>query len=206
MNPSNNPKSDELPSSKQLLKSTFIAFLVATLVLIIAVLPAEYGIDPTGLGKSLGLQKMGEIKTKLATESLNPPTSPQANTAVIESLKIQQPLDSIKKDSLNSESFSYTLKPGQAIEIKLRMKKGSIVKYSWSTEDGNLNFDLHGDGTQGSKNFISYKKGLGVKSDQGIFTAEFDGKHGWFWRNRDKQDVSVTLKVDGEFSALIKYL
>lgn len=206
MLPSHTPKPNDLPTSKQLLKSTFIAILIAALVLIIAVLPAEYGVDPTGLGKSLGLQKMGQIKAELVQESLMPVSKPPINTSKLESSKAQATQDSIKKDPSNYQNFSYTLNPGQAIEVKLKMKQGAVVKYSWNAQNGNLNFDLHGDGIQGSKNFISYKKGLGISSDQGNFIAEFDGKHGWFWRNRDKQNVSLNLEVKGEFSAFIKYL
>ena len=33
------------------------------------VLPAEYGIDPTGVGRALGLTQMGEIKVQLAEEA-----------------------------------------------------------------------------------------------------------------------------------------
>jgi len=66
---SNIPNADQLPSSKQLLLSTLAAAVVAGVLLITVVLPAEYAIDPTGIGKSLGLAQMGEIKTSLARES-----------------------------------------------------------------------------------------------------------------------------------------
>ena len=60
---------DELPSSAQLLRSTAIAIVAAGVILVTAVLPAEYGIDPTGVGRLLGLTEMGEIKTQLAEEA-----------------------------------------------------------------------------------------------------------------------------------------
>lgn len=65
------PKDVELPSSKKLLKSTAIAAVSAIVVLVTCVMPAEYAIDPTGIGKVLGLSKMGEIKQSLAEESEN---------------------------------------------------------------------------------------------------------------------------------------
>jgi hypothetical protein len=46
-----------------------IALAVAASLLITIVLPAEYGIDPTGVGRVLGLTRMGEIKTRLAREA-----------------------------------------------------------------------------------------------------------------------------------------
>lgn len=58
------------PSSpRQLLRSALIALAVAALLLVTVVLPAEYGIDPTGVGRVLGLTRMGEIKVRLAKEA-----------------------------------------------------------------------------------------------------------------------------------------
>jgi hypothetical protein len=58
------------PSSpRQLLRSVLIALAVALLLLFTVVLPAEYGIDPTGAGRVLGLTRMGEIKVRLAREA-----------------------------------------------------------------------------------------------------------------------------------------
>ena len=62
-----------------------------------------------------------------------------------------------------------------------------------------MNFDLHGDGPG---NAVSYEKGRGVKGDEGVLKAAFDGNHGWFWRNRTKADVTVTLQVQGAYSAI----
>lgn len=56
-------------SPGRLLRSTMIALAVAGLLLVTVVLPAEYGIDPTGVGRVLGLTRMGEIKTRLAKEA-----------------------------------------------------------------------------------------------------------------------------------------
>ena len=63
------PRRADLPSSARLLWSTFFAFAVAMLLLVTIILPSEYAIDPTGLGRTLGLTQMGEIKTQLAEEA-----------------------------------------------------------------------------------------------------------------------------------------
>ena len=88
---------------------------------------------------------------------------------------------------------------GEAIEIKLEMKKGAIAQYKWSTENGALNFNLHGDGYKGMHKTATYKKGKMVASDKGELVAEFDGYHGWFWRNRNYATVKVLLEVTGDF-------
>jgi len=63
------PTRTELPGSKQLLRSTIIAIIIAAALLVTVVLPAEYGIDPTGVGRLLGLTQMGNIKMQLADEA-----------------------------------------------------------------------------------------------------------------------------------------
>ena len=64
-------------------------------------------------------------------------------------------------------------------------------------EGGRVNFDLHG---HGSGKSATYEKGRGSTGSKGKFVAEFDGEHGWFWRNRDKVAVTVTIKTSGEYS------
>ncbi|WP_315855193.1 hypothetical protein [Chenggangzhangella methanolivorans] len=63
------PTRAELPTTRQLLRSTAIAIVSAGVILTTIVLPAEYAIDPTGIGKAIGLAEMGEIKTQLAAEA-----------------------------------------------------------------------------------------------------------------------------------------
>lgn len=63
------PTRAELPTSSQLLHSTAIAMVSAALILVTIVLPSEYAIDPTGIGRALRLTEMGEIKTQLAAEA-----------------------------------------------------------------------------------------------------------------------------------------
>lgn len=63
------PTNEDLPSTSKLIKSTVMAALVAGVLLVTVVMPSEYGIDPTGVGKILGLTEMGEVKVSLAEEA-----------------------------------------------------------------------------------------------------------------------------------------
>lgn len=63
------PRRADLPTSAQLRRSTWIAGIAASAILVLAILPSEYGVDPTGVGRLLGLTQMGEIKTQLAQEA-----------------------------------------------------------------------------------------------------------------------------------------
>lgn len=66
--PSLDPRAT-LPSSAQLLRSTVLALIVAAILLVTCILPAEYGVDPTGIGRMIGLTQMGETKRALAEEA-----------------------------------------------------------------------------------------------------------------------------------------
>ena len=192
---SQQPSEKDLPTSTQLLKATVVAIAVAFILIVVVVLPAEYGSDPTGMGKILGLKEMGEIKMSLLDESHK--ESSQQNTT--SSIEIDHTEEAMVNNTINKDVVEITIEPGQAIEIKLEMRSGSLVQYKWKTIKGGLNYNLHGDGYKGSQQFISYKKGRMVPSDSGELKAEFDGYHGWFWRNREKFSVTVNLQTSGDY-------
>ena len=192
---SQQPSEKDLPTSMQLLKATVVAIAVAFILIVVVVLPAEYGSDPTGMGKILGLKEMGEIKMSLLDESHK--ESSQQNTT--SSIEIDHTEEVMVNNTINKDVVEITIEPGQAIEIKLEMRSGSLVQYEWKTIKGGLNYNLHGDGYKGSQQFISYKKGRMVPSDSGELKAEFDGYHGWFWRNREKFSVTVNLQTSGDY-------
>ncbi|MCW0235841.1 MAG: transmembrane anchor protein [Ferrovibrio sp.] len=204
------PTRAELPSTAQLIRSTVIAILAAAAILVTIVLPAEYAIDPTGIGRVLGLAEMGEIKQQLAKEAEEDRRRDQEllldrrsgiGSAIV-ALFVGTAHAQAAPVVARSDEMSVTLKPGQGTEIKLAMKQGATVSYSWSAT-GDVNYDLHGDG---SGKETSYKKGRGVAKDEGSFTAAFDGNHGWFWRNRTRTDVTVTVRANGQYAAMKKVM
>ncbi len=211
------PARAELPSTRTLLRSTFVAALIAVGLLVSVVLPAEYGIDPTGVGRWTGLTQMGEIKVALAAQA-KAPEQPAATSAVtpevaapaLAAVPVPPPMAKPVADPLAKpataplrHSTTFTLKPGQAAEIKLVMRKGAVVNYQWSAEGGPVNFDAHGDPFDAPKNFYhGYGKGRNQTGDSGVLQAAFDGKHGWFWRNRSGGSVTITLKTGGDYEKL----
>jgi hypothetical protein len=58
--------------------------------------------------------------------------------------------------------------------------------------------DTHGDG---NGNSISYEKGRGVPEDEGELEAAFTGNHGWFFRNRNDNEVTVVLRIGGDYGS-----
>ena len=190
----NIPSENDLPSSSQLLRSTIVALFVAVMLLLCIIIPAEYGTDPTGIGALVGLKKMGEIKASLEQEALN--ENQNFDEYISPNEEIRERVETSKG---NKDVMEFVIAPDDAIEIKLEMKKGSIAKYKWETQSGGLNYNLHGDGYKGSQKSTTYKKGRMTSSDNGEFKAEFDGYHGWFWRNRNTEAVTVILETDGQY-------
>ncbi len=199
---SNRPSLEELPSSAQLLKSTAIAAVSAVAILVTVVLPAEYGIDPTGVGRAIGLAEMGEIKTQLAEEA-------EADRQMMEAESDQSSLLNdifglfvgaahAQEAEAWRDEITFTLEPGASAEWKLVMTEGQTAQYRMLVEGGRVNFDLHGHGGDQS---VTYEKGRGSTGAEGTILAGFDGEHGWFWRNRDSSDVTVTVRVRGEYAA-----
>jgi len=201
----NTPPKDELPSSSQLLRSTAIAAVVAVVLLVTIVLPAEYGVDPTGVGRALGLKQMGEIKMALAKEAAADAATPSpiGTAPAVASSAVADTTSVLPDSTVNARVTTITLQPTQGREIKLTMKKGARVNYSWSTDRGVVNYDTHGDPVPMPRGFYhGYGKGQGQASDTGVLIAAFDGIHGWFWRNRGKVVVTVTLRVSGDYEDL----
>lgn len=203
------PTRAELPSTQQLLRSTLIAAASAVAILVAVILPAEYNIDPTGIGRVLGLAEMGEIKAQLSDEAEKDRLK-DGGAAVVpkpdqESSLLGEILTGLFISSAHAEEvaamrkdeMTVTLTPGEGTEVKLKMVKGAKVNFSWVVTGGVVNFDTHGDG--GGEN-ISYEKGRAVPNAEGVLEAAFDGNHGWFWRNRGETDVSLTLKTEGAYS------
>ncbi len=196
------PKLEDLPSRAQLRRSSIIAGIGAVALGLMVYMPAELGQDPTGVGSILGLTEMGEIKQQLAAEA-----------AADEALHGDDESSSLMNDILGlfvgtahaqeawQDVITFTLEPGQYTEIKATMEKGATLFYAWTSTGGRVNFDLH---AHAGGQDVSYEKGRGQTTGEGSFETPFAGDHGWFWRNRDNSDVTVTLQLRGDYSAIVR--
>ncbi len=216
------PTRAELPSSAQLLRSTVIAIVAAAGILVTIVLPAEYAIDPTGLGRMLKLTEMGEIKTQLAAEaeadrlkanSATPDQTAPATPAPDKRSGLLTTLAGLFVSPAQAREQVYlaqaektdetviTLDPTKGAEYKLTMVKGAKVTFDWSVQDGVVNYIMHGTPGPGAKE-TTYKEGRAVTGDQGVLTADYDGGHGWFWRNRGAKPVTIILRTKGAYAEI----
>lgn len=241
---SQRPHIDDLPTSRQLWRATGLAAGVAGLLLVTLVLPAEHGIDPTGIGKVLGLTQMGGIKQQLAREAALdaamdagaaaaaanasaalPATGPDgagaqapegsATTATAAATGTAEGAATVAARgaaaaapattaATRSDVTTIALAPGEAAEIKLTARKDAEIRFSWSVDQGHVNYDTHADAPGVS--YHGYGKGKESKGENGKLVAAFDGKHGWYWRNRSDVPLTVTLKTEGAYTEVRRML
>ena len=177
-----------LPTVPQLVRAITVALIVATVILLVAVLPAEYGVDPTGLGRRVGL-----VRPPKSAIDMSAPISAAAAATVT---KYEVPF--------RTDEMTLTLKPGEGAEIKATMKTGDSYIFSWTVEGGAVEYDMHGEHPDGSGGEASYAKGEDAKSLHGTFHAPFDGRHGWFWQNLTWEPVTVQLRTSGFYTKIEK--
>jgi len=187
----------ELPSIRKLVRGSLIALAVAIVILVVAVLPAEYGIDPTGMGQRLGLRWMsGKKPSPRPVPSLSLGSDPFLSEA---SAVWRQPMP------FRSDEMSLTLQANQGAEIKARMRGGERYVFAWDAAGGKVDVDMHGEQANGPPDaFTSYWKGRDQQSGNGEFIAPFDGTHGWYWKNRGDTPVTIRVKTSGYYEKLYR--
>lgn len=174
------------PSRRRLLLSTVAAVLVAGAIVVTIVMPAEYGVDPTGAGKVLGLTAMAEAKT---------PASPTRDESVMHE----------HKRKFYAGRVEIAVKPNEGLEYKATLASGEPLLYSWSVQGGPVYFEFHGEPTEGEWPegfFQSYQIKEASTAEHGSFVAPFTGQHGWYWRNLTDVPVTITLEASGYYSKL----
>lgn len=205
----NRPSKADLPTTGQLLKSTGIAAAVASVLLVTVVLPAEYGVDPTRIGSVFGLTEMGRIKQQLAKEA---EADAAADAAAVDAVPVAASPSPVAPAATvpaaaptatpsvgRTDETVLTLQPDQGAEIKLVMEEGATARFTWTSSGGKINFDTHAD--RPGVSYHGYGK-VSSQREEGVLTAAFTGSHGWFWRNRTGQPVTITLKTSGAYTEI----
>jgi hypothetical protein len=187
----------EVPSARSLLLATALSLVVAVVLLVAVILPAEYGVDPVGAGRALGLYRpaaAGESAADVVAEGAEMPLS--AGNATL----VRSPVP------YRSDEMSITLKPGEGGEIKAVMAKGQHFVYTWAAQGGTVDVDMHGEAldAKDAAEATSYWKDEYQPGDQGIFTAPVAGRHGWFWQNLNDDPVTITVRTSGFYERLIR--
>ena len=197
----------------KIIKATIIALIVGALLLVVGVLPAEYGIDPTGAGKVLGFSKLyvpevnetNGLNTIASTSSLPLIKLEKAGSGPNVARPIEADYPAPEKQLSSREDETEVVVPaGEGIEFKINMLKYGKMKYEWTTTNGEiLYFDFHGEVKQEQEvNDVYFESYTIANSNNmvGTFLAPYEGKHGWFFRNTGNEDVVVNLRLKGQYA------
>ena len=175
------------------------ALLVAGLLLVMVVLPAEYGIDPLGTGRRLGLTAIASPPA--VTESIETPTNPE------EALMIpaqRGPVGEYPRP-FKTDVYEVVLAAREGIEYKYHLEKGAAMFYAW-TAGAPVIYDFHGERSglvsDGGPSSESYDKGTRARAT-GSFSAPFGGIHGWYWENTGSAPVTVRLTSSGFYNSAV---
>ncbi len=166
------------------------AILVAGLLLVTVVLPAEYGVDPVGTGARLGLMELGVIGQQVAALDAAAATSVTGQAAIIVG----------QARLFTGETVDFVVGPHKGMEYKYRLETGEALLYSWKAT-APVNYELHAEPDGAPRGYAqSYEKRDATDHAAGTLTAPFSGIHGWFWDNTSDQPVTVTLQSAGFYN------
>jgi hypothetical protein len=184
-------------SPAALLRATVVAAAAAAVVLVAVVLPAEYGIDPTGIGRATGLYRAPEAAAEPLPDGAASEAGAVAGASTAGSLfKSTTPY--------RSDEMSLTLAPGEGAEIKAQMNAGERMVFSWTSSGGGVDVDMHGETGRRGDEARSYWTGEFEEGGHGAFEAPMAGNHGWFWQNLNDTPVTITVKTSGFYRRLFK--
>ena len=158
------------PSPRNILIAMGVALGIGLLVLLTTILPAEFGVDPLGIGNLTGLTDLSRTENPFE----------------------EQP------EIHRSDYVEFELESFQSVEYKYTMDLDAPMVFTW-VADREVYFDMHAEPAGlGEEYAESFEQGNGV-SRTGSFHAPFAGIHGWFWENRSGRTVTVRLYAAGFF-------
>jgi hypothetical protein len=192
-------RTSQPPTRGRLLTILLGGFAVASAITVFAVLPAEFHIDPTGIGAATGLMSLSA-----APEATPAPVAPgQGVAAPAAATAARDDPKPFRTDTI-SIPMGAAEQDGSELEYKVHMTSGQALVYSWSVAAPKDEFyvDFHSEQRPSAKqNVVSHKVGL-MTASNGSLTAPFEGIHGWYFQNQSLKPVVVHLKISGFYDLL----
>jgi hypothetical protein len=188
----NVPPPVQAPPVRTLVKASAIALVVATILLVTVVFPAEYGIDLLGTGDALGLSV---LSGGTAPEE---PVPPPAGEKVA---PLQEGPFALYPAAFKVDSRDLVLGPYEYVEYKYHLERGATMLFSWRAS-GDVMHDMHGDpeGQSSSTAAVSFDTRPRRQAD-GSFEAPFTGIHGWYWENPGGETITVRITTAGFYTS-----
>lgn len=215
MSDSFNDNSRSTPSRRHLFTGALIALVAAVVVTMLFVLPAEFGVDPTGVGARLGLVDLAARGDAAETaETGNGSTTIEGTWPGIpgefdfyEPDVLGDPFSRTQAEKFRSDTLTVELDVGEQTEYKAIMKQGDALVYHWRLENGTSVYtDFHADPGENAEGYpdryyIRYAESETAESS-GSLVAPFDGNHGWYWLNIEEEPVTIRLEVHGFYESI----
>ena len=161
----------EAPSKAKLVRGTLAALLVAGVVLVTVVLPAEFDMDLLGTGEMLGLVVLSESGS---------------GGTMVGDIPVRSDGIIAHRSSYRIDERTFDLAPGEFVEYKYRLEQGRSMLYSWTASFW-VRSEMHSERD-------------GAPAGTAEFFAPFPGIHGWYWHNESDRPVTVTIHATGFFT------
>ena len=209
------------PTSSSLFKSAFFTLLGAVIVTALFIMPAEYGVDPTGVGTKLGLTDLdaGETATNTLPETSSgsgqtiklvsgafPSAPAEADFDYYDPEVLGDPFSRSHASEFRTTTMEIELAEFEQVEVKASMKQGDAFVYTWKMTEGETVYtDFHADPHQTDLYPDRYWLRYAESEDafaSGSLVAPFDGNHGWYWMNIEENPVKIVLEVRGYYDNL----
>jgi len=184
-------------SGGKVLALTAGGFVVASVAMFGAILPAEFNVDPLGIGKATGLSRLW-APPEVAFDTSKAGTGPLARE-----YEVGFRTDTIEIPLRDGDDQTR----GNELEYKVRMKKDATLIYEWSVAEianpEEFYYDFHGHTVVEGQEMVvaTYKQATGTNV-KGALTAPFDGVHGWFLQNQSEKAVVVKIKLSGFYELI----
>jgi hypothetical protein len=184
-----------LPSKRKLAQTTTIAVAVAAVILVTLVLPAEYGLDPLGTGRALGLTRISA-----PPPAVEEPAAPSGGQALA---PVPNGPIGLYPAEYKVDSAQFVLGPYEFVEYKYHLEQGATMLFAWKSTATVLH-DFHGERDSARGEAVSFEK-KERRQGTATFTAPFTGIHGWYWENPGGDTVTVTVKSAGFYTSALEF-
>jgi hypothetical protein len=164
------------------------------LIVLGAIMPAEFNVDPLGLGKLTGIGRLW---------------APEAETFGGSGATLSHASQTPKTSHIVEIPLGAAGWQEAAVEYKVHMVPGQSIFYKWSVVnlDGTpgtipVEVDQHGHDVppEGqAETVVEFRKDR-LLADQGSMTAPFDGIFGWYFKNHAEDPVIVRVEIEGFYS------
>ena len=184
--------------------TSILSALFAVFIIIGFVLPANYNIDPTGIGKKLGI--LGAYVNTANQPDNNPAVAQsnsanQANTPAAPVATVPTDISSLPLEE-HEDTVELVVPPKQSLTYRLSMERDYALKYTWLTDGQPLASDFRGERKDAKTNeFKSFSKKESAKLSS-FFIVPFDGNFGWHWENKSEKAVTIKLHIKGAYKIL----